>query len=155
MNWYMMIVVYDKSRIYDSGIWRKMVCHVQVHKIMLRFLFRACAYLPAVAQTRLRLKQWAWCRQLACTSWRKPRRHFLSLHMNTKLPVYYQWTKHPQRALCCPSFYYFLYVTKGGLSAYALCYSSFYYFLYVTTLQSSDKVRWDGRKIKKSSQEVL
>ena len=36
MNWYMMIVVYDKSGIHDIGVWRKMVYHVQVHKIMLR-----------------------------------------------------------------------------------------------------------------------
>ena len=58
-------------------------------------------------------------------------------------------------ALYCPSSYYFLYITKGGLSAYALCCPGFYYFLYVTTLPSSDKVQGDGRKIKKSSQEVL
>ena len=35
-------------------------CHPYAgNVILLRFLFRACAYLPPAAQTRLRLRQWA------------------------------------------------------------------------------------------------
>ena len=157
-------MVYDGSRIYDNDIWRKMVNHVQVHKIMLR-----CVAVHYVHSTPVKMHSrsptamafWPVCLGILAYSCQNTSRDtiFMKITTSSLRACAYLPARHDESlaGISCPCTWIpnFLYITRGGLPAYALHYPGFYYFLYVTTLPASDKVRRDGRKIKKSSQEVL